>query len=547
MTAVPAADARVSRPQSTVNQHRPSSPCPADAAPDLPAAGIARALARSTRHAIVVTDANGDIRWSNAAFANLLDVAPETLPGRALQHVLATTDLAADRPPFCGTMPWRRANGGAKWLAIEQQPDEHGTGRITLVSETAPPDTTATASDPGVLQVILDAIPAYVFLKDDQNTILALNRRAAESLGQPPAAIVGRRTEQFFAADAAAAYLRDDREVLASGRPRLGIVEEYVVDSGEVRSICTDKIPLQGSDGRCDRLVAVATDVTDVLRTRRDLADTQERLSLAMKAANIGSWDWVIPSGATVFSDTYYTMLGYTPGELPMRASTWLTLVHPDDVPATQQALQRHFAGQEATYTCQFRCRAKDGSWRWIRAEGEVIAVDRDGRPRRMLGVHVDIHDQVVAERARQAVEQRLRLFVEHTSAAVAMFDRELRYLVASAGWYTQYGLRTDDLIGRCHYDVFPTLPERWREEHRPAASPARCAVSNAITSCARTAPSPGCAGRCGRGTTRTAASVAWSCSPRSSTNRCATRVRCRRRDDRPRRPIRRRASSWPT
>ena len=47
------------------------------------------------------------------------------------------------------------------------------------------------------------------------------------------------------------------------------------------------------------------------------------------------------------------------------------------------------------------------------------------------------------------------------------MFDRELRYLVASAGWYTQYGLRTDDLIGRCHYDVFPTLPERWREEHR--------------------------------------------------------------------------------
>jgi PAS domain S-box-containing protein len=60
-----------------------------------------------------------------------------------------------------------------------------------------------------------------------------------------------------------------------------------------------------------------------------------------------------------------------------------------------------------------------------------------------------------------------LRLFVEHTTAAVAMFDRDMRYLVASAGWCSQYGHHSSALIGRSHYDVFPELPVRWRDEHR--------------------------------------------------------------------------------
>ncbi|MCB1883264.1 MAG: PAS domain S-box protein [Geminicoccaceae bacterium] len=63
--------------------------------------------------------------------------------------------------------------------------------------------------------------------------------------------------------------------------------------------------------------------------------------------------------------------------------------------------------------------------------------------------------------------ETALRLFVKHVPAAVAMFDREMRYLAASDRWLKDYGIGDGDVVGRCHYDVLPDTPEKWRRGHR--------------------------------------------------------------------------------
>jgi PAS domain S-box-containing protein len=73
----------------------------------------------------------------------------------------------------------------------------------------------------------------------------------------------------------------------------------------------------------------------------------------------------------------------------------------------------------------------------------------------------------VQANAALAESEQRLRLFIENAPSAIAMFDCQMRYLAVSRRWLTDYSLGEQDIIGRSHYEVFPSIPERWKQEYQ--------------------------------------------------------------------------------
>jgi PAS domain S-box-containing protein len=66
-----------------------------------------------------------------------------------------------------------------------------------------------------------------------------------------------------------------------------------------------------------------------------------------------------------------------------------------------------------------------------------------------------------------RAREEDLRHFAEFAPVAIAMFDREMRYLAASRRFRDDYGLGDQEVLGRSHYEIFPEIPGRWREIHR--------------------------------------------------------------------------------
>jgi PAS domain S-box-containing protein len=93
-----------------------------------------------------------------------------------------------------------------------------------------------------------------------------------------------------------------------------------------------------------------------------------------------------------------------------------------------------------------------------IDARGTVVGV---------VNMQVDLTERKRTEARLAEREAQLTLFVEHAPAAIAMFDREMRYLAVSRRFVADYRLPPDaHLVGRSHYEMFPETPQRWRDMH---------------------------------------------------------------------------------
>lgn len=181
--------------------------------------------------------------------------------------------------------------------------------------------------------------------------------------------------------------------------------------------------------------------ITDNI-TARKLAEErnredQQRLALTLQAGQFGFWDVHIPSGKLIIGGHWAKMLGYTDEEILPHLSSWEKLLHPDEAEHVAERIREHFQGKSTFYELEHRLRHKDGSWRWVLDQGQVVERDGDGNPLRVLGTHSDVTLRKQAEERLRESEERFRLLVESSSLAVweASPDGLVRF--ASPTWTT--------------------------------------------------------------------------------------------------------------
>ncbi len=146
-----------------------------------------------------------------------------------------------------------------------------------------------------------------------------------------------------------------------------------------------------------------------------------ERWQLALEGAGDAIWDWDVRADTLRYSKSFAEMLGYAENEIGQNFSQLRKLIHLQDAADETDCLVCDTEGYHAS---ERHLRCKDGSYKWILCRGRVIQRDRDGRPLRMAGTHVDIDARKLAEEALRRSEAQFRHLVNVLPIGISMHQQ---------------------------------------------------------------------------------------------------------------------------
>jgi PAS domain S-box-containing protein len=238
--------------------------------------------------------------------------------------------------------------------------------------------------------------------------------------------------------------------------------------------VATTIVPFIDQDGNLEQYVAIRSEITALKQLTEELRFSQERLSSVFEALADGL---VVRDGAGrvlsansaaehILGVRRAQLIGATFDEVHLREICEDGSLFPIETHPFVQTLR---TGQPKRDIVMGLYRP-DNTLVWISVNTQPIR-DAESKVVAVVSGFTDITMRLKADRALRDSEALLRTFVQHAPAAVAMFDRNMRYLVASRQWYIEYHLGHPDITGMTHHEVFPEIPERWKEDHRNCLS----------------------------------------------------------------------------
>lgn len=181
------------------------------------------------------------------------------------------------------------------------------------------------------------------------------------------------------------------------------------------------------------------------------------RLDLALKAGNVGLWDWDMTTNQVYYSEQFKEQLGYGPDSPLNSYKDWELRLHPDDRESAVKSIADYLAGKTSEYEPVFRMRHLDGTYRWILSQGEVIR-DSARKPIRMLGVHIDITERKQFEESLKEYSKELERRNAELDAFAYVASHDLKAPLRGVRQLAEW-------IGEDCLDVLPAESKRHLEQ----------------------------------------------------------------------------------
>lgn len=267
------------------------------------------------------------------------------------------------------------------------------------------------------LAAIVESSDDAILSKSRDGIITTWNRGAERVYGYSAEEAVGRPITLLVPEPREGEEQEILSHILAGGR-----IDHYETQrrhkDGRILDVALTVSPVIDAVGDIVGASVIARDITEGKRAeeRRRAEERAEaedrlqrselRLAESQELAQIGSWDWDIPSDEVVWSDECFRIHDQTPETFAPTYEGWLGLVHEDDRAHARSVVEAAFESREP-FSFPYKVVLPDGEVRTIQARGQVV-VGAGGAPERMIGTAQDVTERIRAQIRAERLEARL-------------------------------------------------------------------------------------------------------------------------------------------
>ncbi len=312
----------------------------------------------------------------------------------------------------------------------------------------------------GLYASLVDTLPQNVFRKDKEGKFVFGNKRFCQSLGLSLAELIGKTDFDFYPPELAEKYRQDDLKVLKSGQI-FETVEEHQLPGKEKLYVRVVKAPITDINGQPVGTQAIFWDITERRQAQEALRQSEERLELALRGADLGLWDLNQLTNEEVVDQRAAEMLGFTLDEIEPHVDWWNQRIHPDDEQRVEEAFQAHVTAQTSFYECEYRLLTKGKEWRWVLDRGKIVEYDETGQPLRLTGTYLDITERKAAEEARRASEERYRTIFEHSNDVIYITATSGEFVAINQAGLNLFGFTREEMLGLNIRDIYVDPTDR--------------------------------------------------------------------------------------
>jgi PAS domain S-box-containing protein len=194
-------------------------------------------------------------------------------------------------------------------------------------------------------------------------------------------------------------------------------------------------------------------------RPIQEMVDDKFRYKAVLEGTNVGTWEWNIQTGKTIYNERWAEIIGYTLNELgPLNNMIWRKNVHSDDLKETDKRLKDCFERKTEYYENEVRIKHKNGSWIWVLDKGKVFSWTEDGKPLMMYGTHLDITERKNTEEQLRINEEAFRANFEQAAIGMALLNDKGKWLKVNKKLCKILGYTEKELLKLTFQDItYPT------------------------------------------------------------------------------------------